>query len=102
AAGPADVDTVSLHDALPISLPTFEAEVARFHEMLEAVGELLARGAPCSISTEQLLQGPFADTMTHVGQLAMLRRLADSSVAPERSEEHTSELQSRFDLVCRL
>src|SRR5699024_11916415 len=22
--------------------------------------------------------------------------------APERSEEHTSELQSRFDLVCRL
>src|SRR5438067_10804490 len=23
-------------------------------------------------------------------------------VTPERSEEHTSELQSRFDLVCRL
>src|SRR5699024_12609384 len=23
-------------------------------------------------------------------------------VSPERSEEHTSELQSRFDLVCRL
>ena len=67
----------------PDPLPTFEAEVARFHEMLEAVGELLARGAPCSISTEQLLQGPFADTMTHVGQLAMLRRLADSPVAPE-------------------
>jgi len=40
-------------------------------------------GAPCSIATEQLLQGPFADTMTHVGQLAMLRRLADSPVAPE-------------------
>src|SRR5438067_6080309 len=25
-----------------------------------------------------------------------------SSKAPSRSEEHTSELQSRFDLVCRL
>src|SRR5699024_11409374 len=25
-----------------------------------------------------------------------------SSTLPERSEEHTSELQSRFDLVCRL
>lgn len=41
------------------------------------------RGAECAISAEQLLQGPFADTMTHVGQLAMLRRLADSPVAPE-------------------
>ncbi len=49
----------------------------------QAVGDLLASDAPCSITTEQLLQGPFADTMTHVGQLAMLRRLADSPVAPE-------------------
>lgn len=67
----------------PEPLPTFQGEVARFHELLEAVGALLASGAPCSISTEQLLQGPFADTMTHVGQLALLRRLADSPVAPE-------------------
>jgi len=51
--------------------------------MIESVGDLLTTGAKCSISTEQLLQGPFADTMTHVGQLAMLRRLADSPVAPE-------------------
>src|SRR5207249_7841539 len=26
----------------------------------------------------------------------------DGGTAPSRSEEHTSELQSRFDLVCRL
>ena len=64
-------------------LPSFDAEVARFHKMLEAVSGLLASGAKCTITTEQLLQGPFADTMTHVGQLAMLRRLADSPVAPE-------------------
>ena len=64
-------------------LPTFQEEVDRFHLLLEAVGGLLDSGAPCSISTEQLLQGPFADTLTHVGQLAMLRRLADSPVAPE-------------------
>src|SRR5438067_5766776 len=35
-----------------------------------------------------------------------LRRWADTSSRPgesrDRSEEHTSELQSRFDLVCRL
>ncbi|MFN2570224.1 MAG: hypothetical protein ABR537_01240 [Gemmatimonadales bacterium] len=68
---------------LPDALPAFRDEVARFHEMIGAVGDLLASDATCAISAEQLLQGPFADTMTHVGQLAMLRRLADSPVAPE-------------------
>ena len=67
----------------PDPLPPFKEEVARFHEMLEAVGALLSGDAKCSLTTEQLLQGPFADTMTHVGQLAMLRRLADAPVAPE-------------------
>lgn len=67
----------------PDPLATFKDEVARFHEMLEAVGELLAGDTKCAITTEQLLQGPFADTMTHVGQLALLRRLADSPVAAE-------------------
>ena len=67
----------------PAPLPTFNEEVTRFHDMLEGVGVLLASDAKSSLSTEQLLQGPFADTMTHVGQLAMLRRLADAPVAPE-------------------
>src|SRR5438067_6382733 len=30
------------------------------------------------------------------------RRVVGARVDPCRSEEHTSELQSRFDLVCRL
>jgi hypothetical protein len=34
---------------------------------------------------EKLFQGPVADALTHVGQLAMLRRLAD---APMRSENY--------------
>jgi hypothetical protein len=67
----------------PDPLPTFKDEIARFHDVVTAVGKLLASDAPCSITTEQLLQGPFADTMTHVGQLAMLRRLADAPVPPE-------------------
>src|SRR5699024_12485213 len=29
-------------------------------------------------------------------------RVSDGSTSAKRSEEHTSELQSRFDLVCRL
>lgn len=68
----------------PDALPTFAAEIERFHAMVEAVGDLLAGGTPLrEISTEQLLQGPFADIMTHVGQLAMLRRLADAPIPPE-------------------
>lgn len=67
----------------PEPLATFDAEIARFHEMLGRVGALLDSDAPLSITTEQLLQGPFADTMTHVGQLALLRRLADAPVPPE-------------------
>jgi hypothetical protein len=65
-------------------LPTFKEEIARFHEMVQTVGDLLASDTPLrEISTTQLLQGPLADTMTHVGQLAMLRRLAASPIPPE-------------------
>ena len=67
----------------PESLENFELEIARFHDMVGAVGTLLEAEVPLSITTEQLLQGPFADAMTHVGQLGLLRRLADSPVAPE-------------------
>jgi hypothetical protein len=68
----------------PGPLPTFEAELARFHEMLESVASHLAPdGTLGSLSAAQLLQGPLADVMTHVGQLAMLRRLAGAPVAPE-------------------
>ncbi|MGH7709866.1 MAG: hypothetical protein ACREOG_01200 [Gemmatimonadaceae bacterium] len=68
----------------PDPLATFQDEIVRFHEMLQSVGALLESGEPLrEISTEQLLQGPFSDVMTHVGQLALLRRLADAPVAPE-------------------
>ena len=81
------VRTLFLGGAYPVHpdpLPTFVQEIERFHENLRAVGDLLSSGTPLrEISTEQLLQGPFADVMTHVGQLALLRRLADAPVAPE-------------------
>jgi hypothetical protein len=67
----------------PPALASFHDEMTRFHEMLEEVGTLLESSTAPSITTEQLLQGPFADVMTHVGQLGLLRRLADSPVAPE-------------------
>ena len=69
----------------PDPLPSLDAEIARFHEMLEdlsgrlAAGDLFLEG----MTEERLLQGPFSDAMTHAGQLAMLRRLAGFPVAPE-------------------
>ena len=60
------------------------AEITRFHAVLEDLGHHLMVGTALNGTTEeQLLQGPFADAMTHAGQLAMLRRLAGSPVRPE-------------------
>jgi hypothetical protein len=64
----------------PEKLPTFDQEIRRFHDVLEDLGRLLDEKPLREISAEQLLQGALADTMTHVGQLAMLRRLASSPV----------------------
>jgi len=68
----------------PEPLPTFDAEVRRFHEVLTDLSAQLERGTPLrEIAPEQLLQGPFADAMTHAGQLALLRRLSGSPIPPE-------------------
>lgn len=69
----------------PESLPTLDAEVARLHEMIETLAGHIESATPLDegVTTERLLQGPLADAMTHVGQLAMLRRLAGAPVPPE-------------------
>jgi hypothetical protein len=66
-------------------------EVARFHASLEALDVYLASDEPLGIGADKLFQGPIADALTHVGQLAMLRRQAD---APVRSESF-----ARSDIV---
>jgi hypothetical protein len=69
----------------PDPLPSLAEETTRFHEVLQDLATHLDRGTPLlrGISEEQLLQGPLSDAMTHVGQLAMLRRLAGIPIAPE-------------------
>jgi hypothetical protein len=69
----------------PLPLPSLSAEVARFHDMLADLARHLEAGTPLreGMTPERLLQGPFADALTHAGQLAMLRRLAGAPVAPE-------------------
>lgn len=71
-------------DFAPPRCATFAEETTRFHQTLEALSAGLAdQSLSAAISDEQFLQGPLADVMTHVGQLAMLRRLAGSPVPSE-------------------
>ena len=58
-------------------------EVDRFFAGLQAIDRELAADAPFAGSLEQLIQGPLADALTHVGQLAMLRGMAGAPVRPE-------------------
>jgi hypothetical protein len=58
-------------------------EVARFHASLQAFDDYLASDAELHASDEKLLQGPIADSLTHVGQIAMLRRLAGGAIRGE-------------------
>ena len=58
-------------------------DVARFHGALATLDAYLASGAPMACTGEKLFQGPIADALTHVGQIALLRRLAGSPVKPE-------------------
>jgi len=57
-------------------------EVARFFDNLSALDRELAADA-ADVSIEKLIQGPLADALTHVGQLAMLRGMAGAPVRPE-------------------
>ena len=61
----------------------WDEEVARFYTSLQQFDAFLASDAPLAIQSERLFQGPVADALTHVGQLAMLRRLAGAPVHGE-------------------
>ena len=61
----------------------WNAEVARFHATLKALDDYLASDAPLNCEPEKLFQGAIADALTHVGQLAMLRRLAGAKITGE-------------------
>lgn len=61
----------------------WDAQVERFFAGVAAVDARLARPEPIGRSALGLVQGPFADALTHVGQIALLRRLAGSPVKGE-------------------
>jgi hypothetical protein len=61
----------------------WDDEVARFFAALKRFDEYLASDAPLAAEPERLFQGAIADSLTHVGQLAMLRRLAGCPIKGE-------------------
>src|SRR5699024_12240946 len=83
---PTPPSTLSLHDALPISvtepLPVVDA-VRRSLEIDEQAPGAAGRSRVVLTLTTNIARAPARERCS-------------------RSEEHTSELQSRFDLVCRL
>ena len=68
------------HDST--ALP-WNAEVERFFAAVKAFDEYLASPESLHAPAEGLFQGPVADALTHIGQIAMLRRLAGSAVKGE-------------------
>ncbi len=67
-------------DSLPLP---WEQECQRFFSSLKNFDDFLASDRPLQTSAEKLFQAPIADALTHVGQIAMLRRMAG---VPMKSE----------------
>src|SRR5206468_204034 len=62
---------------------SWEKETARFFGALQSFDDYLASPELLHAPAEKLLQGPVADALTHVGQIAMLRRMAGGPVKGE-------------------
>jgi hypothetical protein len=75
-------------DSAPLA---WDREVERFFATLQRFDDFLASDAPLAAAPERLFQGAVADALTHVGQLAMLRRLAGAKI--------TGENYSRAEIV---
>ena len=61
------------HDSSPLA---WEKECERFFASVKKIDDYLASDKPLQVSAEKLFQAPIADAFTHIGQIAMLRRMA--------------------------
>jgi hypothetical protein len=68
------------HNSEPLA---WDREIDRFHAALKSFDNYLASDSGLSASCERLFQGPIADALTHVGQIAMLRRIAGEPMKGE-------------------
>ena len=68
------------HESKPLP---WAQEVARFFDTLKKLDDYLCGQEQLHVSPEKLFQGPVADAVNHVGQLAMLRRMAGNPIKGE-------------------
>jgi hypothetical protein len=68
------------HDSTPLP---WNAEIERFFAAVKKFDDYLVSDEPLRGPADKLLQAPLADALTHIGQIAMLRRLAGSPVKGE-------------------
>jgi len=68
------------HNSTPLA---WDREVERFFATLQRFDDYLASDAPLAADAEKIFQGAIADSLTHVGQLAMLRRLSGAKMKSE-------------------
>src|SRR3712207_9527265 len=81
-----EIYTLSLHDALPISAPATRRPATSTTPSSRPRGSSCSSSTPTRCRIRRSSRGPSAT----------------SGTSASRSEEHTSELQSRQYLVCRL
>ena len=76
------------NDSTPLA---WDREVDRLFATLKRFDDYLASDAPLAVTPERLFQGAIADSLAHVGQIAILRRLGGAKMK--------SENYSRADIV---
>src|SRR5699024_12222572 len=96
------IQLLSLHDALPIF-----KDNDKYHAKWEVKYNYFGKTFDSTQELTDTLDGPhtFIDGTVKVHEVifnAQGEATVGEALDPQRSEEHTSELQSRFDLVCRL
>src|SRR5205085_11494807 len=96
---PTHISPLPLHDALPISYTPMAASVLRLDLIEAAVSRL---PPPKSVKLRETMLYLALLAMTHLSAATTPPVLVSRSAISLRSEEHTSELQSQSNLVCRL
>src|SRR5690606_41826905 len=99
---PRCIYTPALHDALPIfdALGIERAHVAGF-SLGGGAALHFAERAPHRVASLTMLASIGVQELELLGSHTLNRALHGTQLAAVRSEEHTSELQSREKLVCR-
>src|SRR5207248_9659822 len=87
--------TLSLHDALPISCSPRTAPGTSTRSKWSTAERSTAPAPTCSPSSTRC-------STWHASSRASRKSVRRRRRCATRSEEHTSELQSPYDLVCRL